>query len=132
MLPVVTHAEPAELILALTARHMHASLIFLNWTLALWAWLRVQLHPVIRVVVSLADSICPSDQVIAVHRQVCILSALEAEGFVAFDTADIDLLGCLILHCEMTVTAWAPFGLVRQVYKGVGKQFSVASVLLLV
>ena len=46
MIAVVTHAQPAELVLALTTGHMHASLILLDRSFALRARLRVDLHPV--------------------------------------------------------------------------------------
>ena len=51
MLLVVAHAEPAELVLAVGAGHVHASLIFLNIAFALWALLRVNYLPCLVVCV---------------------------------------------------------------------------------
>ena len=47
MLAAITEAEPAKLVLALTASHMHASLILFNWALALRAGFAINLKPVV-------------------------------------------------------------------------------------
>ena len=39
---IVAHAQPAEFVLALGASHMHATLVFLDDNLALWAWFSVE------------------------------------------------------------------------------------------
>ena len=50
MLFVVSHAEPAELVLALRTCHVHAALILLNLYLAFGAWFCIELHPNLGVV----------------------------------------------------------------------------------
>lgn len=47
MCSIVTHAQPAELMLALAAGHVHAALVLLDWPLTLRAWLSVDLQPVL-------------------------------------------------------------------------------------
>ena len=47
VLATVSEAEPAELVLALTASHVHASLILFNWTFALRAGFAINLEPVV-------------------------------------------------------------------------------------
>ena len=57
MLFIVAHAKPAKLVLALAASHVHATLIFLYWTLAFRTRLCVNLHPICAVTVALIDAI---------------------------------------------------------------------------
>lgn len=56
---IVAHAQPAELILALTACHVHAALVLLYGYLALGTRLSVELHPDLGVIAPLVDSIQP-------------------------------------------------------------------------
>ena len=59
MVPVVTKAEPTELVLALTTCHVHAALVFLNRTLAFRAGLCINLHPVVGVLITFFHAIFP-------------------------------------------------------------------------
>ena len=79
MISIVSHAEPAELVSALRASHMHASLILFDRTLALWTRLRVQLHPVVRIVVSRANPVSPGLQQIAINGHVSVFGTSKAE-----------------------------------------------------
>ena len=47
MLPVVTHAQPAELVTALYACHVHAPTVFLDVGLAFGAGFRIKLDPLL-------------------------------------------------------------------------------------
>ena len=75
---VISEADPAELVLAARACHVHASLVLLDGLLALWAWLCVQLHPCLGVAIFVADTLQPCLQQLTVDWQMGILTALEA------------------------------------------------------
>jgi hypothetical protein len=47
MISVVSHAQPAELITALGAGHMHATAVFLDIGFAFWASLSIKLDPLL-------------------------------------------------------------------------------------
>ena len=83
------HTEPAELILAVTAGHEHAATVLLDGAFALRARLGVDLHPIVRIDLTLIDSIYPHGHPITVHGHVCILRAREAEGLIAAVTLHI-------------------------------------------
>ena len=68
MLSIVSHAQPAELMLALATGHVHATLVLLDGPLALRAWLRVDLQPVLRIVLSAADAILPRGEGVTINR----------------------------------------------------------------
>lgn len=59
VISIVAHAQPAELVAALTARHVHAALVLLDGTFALGARLCVDLHPVVRVAFIIINAVLP-------------------------------------------------------------------------
>lgn len=76
-------AQPAELVAALTARHVHAALVLLDRALALWARLRVGNDP--REVLALGAVLYgPLPHSFAVDGAVSLVLAGEAERAAAF------------------------------------------------
>jgi len=71
------HAQPAEPVLAIGARHVHASLILLNRCLTLWARFGINFHPIIVSVVSL-EFFLPFLVLLAVEWLMRLFHALEA------------------------------------------------------
>jgi hypothetical protein len=59
MLFVITHAQPAELVLASATRHVHTPRVLLNRSLALGARLCVKLNPLCRVVFCVTEPFEP-------------------------------------------------------------------------
>ena len=92
MVTIVTEAEPAELIAALGASHVHASLVLLDGDFAFGARLGVELEPNFCVVVSLVDSCEPFGEVCAVNGPVGLFDAAEAPIIAAFFTYDVCLM----------------------------------------
>ncbi len=79
MVSIVTHAQPAELVLALRASHVHATLIFLNAHFALGTRLGVKFEPNLGVIHTLVDFCLPLGQDITGDWSVSWLHALETE-----------------------------------------------------
>ena len=52
---------------------MHAALILLDRSFALRTWLCIDLHPELRVILALVQTICPLDESVTVNRQMSIL-----------------------------------------------------------
>mmetsp|Transcript_22470 Transcript_22470/g.62320 ORF Transcript_22470/g.62320 Transcript_22470/m.62320 type:complete len:249 (-) Transcript_22470:452-1198(-) len=75
-------AQPTKFVFALRACHVHAPLVLLNWTFALWAWLGVGQDPieVLRLCAVLQDPLLHS---VTVHRAVRLLVTGKAEGVMA-------------------------------------------------
>mmetsp|Transcript_2487 Transcript_2487/g.6457 ORF Transcript_2487/g.6457 Transcript_2487/m.6457 type:complete len:321 (-) Transcript_2487:277-1239(-) len=112
-LPVVLPfavAQPAELVLALRACHVHAALVLLDGSLALGARLGVCQDPVhvLRLRAVLHEPCLHSG---AVHRPVPFLVAGEAEG-AATVAGDVHGLGAAVsvmaVHCVLTARGGAP------------------------
>ncbi len=78
MVPVVSSAEPAELIATLRASHVHASLVLLDLYFALWTVLSVKLDPEIRITFASLDLRVPLNKQVTVNRSMRALKALEA------------------------------------------------------
>jgi hypothetical protein len=76
---IVTHAQPAELVLALRASHVHAPLVFLNAHLALGARLGVKFEPNLGVIHTLVYFCLPLGHDIAGDWSVSRLHALETK-----------------------------------------------------
>lgn len=60
MVPVVSRAQPAELVSTLGAGHVHATLVLLDLDLALGAGLGVELDPYCAVIITTLDLVQPS------------------------------------------------------------------------
>ena len=118
MLFVVSEAEPAELILALAAGHVHAALVLLNWALALWAWLCIELDPITRVILITINLVFPLLQQVTADRHMGLLDTAEAEG-VTTVALNVDGEGLLLLDYLVAVSAWAPLPFLGGVHEGV-------------
>jgi hypothetical protein len=80
---VVAHAQPAKLIPALAAGHMHATLVLFDSILAFGTLLRVKFNPQSRIFLAPPNPIQPLVQELAVHRGVRKFITHEAEPSVA-------------------------------------------------
>lgn len=109
MVLVVSHTQPAELVPALRAGHVHATLILLDLSLTLRAWLSVKLEPDIIVILTLVNASKPFDKIVTWQRSVSLLEALEAPVIPTICADDVGLLHRLILIGEATAGAWTPF-----------------------
>lgn len=108
MILVVSHAQPAELIPALTACHMHAPLVLLNLDLTLGAWLCIELQPYIVIVAALIDLVEPSLKLITGNRPMSTSQALETPVLATLANY-ICLLHGLVLECKVATFSRAPF-----------------------
>ena len=84
MVFVVAHAKPAKFILALSTRHMHAALIFLNHALALGTRLGVEFDPNLGVFIRVAHPIQPLLKQLAFERLMRYFVALVTRHLIAF------------------------------------------------
>lgn len=115
MVPVVAKAKPAELVLAVSAGHVHAPLVLLDVGFALGTRFGVDLKPVICVgLLVSADSIQPSLKKVAVDRGVGLLETAEAESFATVAEA-INRSGFLDLNDLIASLTWAPLHLTRTI-----------------
>jgi len=113
MLAIVAQAQPAELKLALAARHVHAPWILLDWALALGAWLRIDLHPIGRVILSLVYSVLPLLKNLTVNWHVSVFSACKTECFFTLVAFDVDRQAILVFNSHGAVSARTPLTLLR-------------------
>jgi hypothetical protein len=89
---VVAHAQPAELVLALATRHMHAALILFDHALAIGARFGVEFYPKVRIFIRIAHPVQPLLQRLAVQRLMGRLAALEARHLVAIFAIEVKQL----------------------------------------
>jgi hypothetical protein len=103
---VVAHAQPAKLISALAAGHMHTALIFLNSIFAFGTLLSVEFDPESRIFLASADSIQPLVKQLAIHRGMRKLITQEAEPSVAlFACHIVKFVGSPLLHHTLAASA---------------------------
>ena len=131
MVAVVTQTQPAEFVATLTTRHVHAARILLDGSLALWTWLCIQLNPVVRVTLTLINSVLPCLQKVTINWHVCLLGAAEA-GDVATVTLNVDGQGIFLLDYLVTVQARTPLPLLDDVNIGIDQIHLVLRVAFLV
>lgn len=91
-----------------SARHVHAPLILLNWGLAPGAWLCIELHPIVRVIFTLVDSVLPFLKKLAVNWHVGIFSASKTEFFVTLGALDVNRQTSLVYNSLRAAFAWTP------------------------
>ena len=96
---------------------MHATLILLDRSFAFWTWLCINLHPKLRVILTLVQTVLPLDESVAVDRQMSILCAREAERLMADIALNVYLLVRLVFNCRVAVSPWTPLRLLRQINK---------------
>ena len=106
MISVVAHAQPAKLISALAAGHVHTALILFNSIFAFGTLLSVEFDPKSRIFLAPADPIQPLVQQLAVHRGMRKLITQEAEPSVALFTSHIvNFVGSPLLHHTLAASA---------------------------
>ena len=114
MFLIVSEAQPAELVSALRAGHVHASLVFLNGGLALRAVFGVEFDPDIGIVHAGFDPIEPLDENVARNGSVRLLEALEAPVEAAV-THDVCLAHRGVLHGVGAARRRTPLGAFVQI-----------------
>ena len=75
MIPVVSKTEPAELVPALAAGHVHTALVLFNVALAFGTGLGVQFDPNRRIIRPVVDFIKPLLQKLTINGLVCTFLA---------------------------------------------------------
>lgn len=99
---------------------MHAPLILLDGYLALRTWFGVELHPYLRVVATLVDSVEPLNQLVASNRSMGLPQALKAPVGPTFLTNDVALLHRGVLIADLASFARTPFRALVDVNEGLG------------
>ena len=128
MIPVITKAEPAELIAALATSHVHTTLILLDRTFTFGARLSVELHPVIRIFIAIVDSVDPDFQAFAVHGHMCIFSTSDTKGLVTLRAFNIDYITSEALYRHCAVDTWTPLCARRELDVGLDEELMIALV----
>lgn len=94
-----------------SACHVHAPLILLNRCLTLGARLRIDLHPISRVIITLTYSVLPFLKKLAVNRHVGILIASKTECFLTIGALDVNRQTSLVFNSLRAAFSWAPLAL---------------------
>ena len=106
---VIFETDPAELVTALAAGHVHAALVLLDRSFALWAVFGVQLDPGGQVVRAV-HAVLPLLEEAAVDWRVGFVAALETElGFALSALNVTDCVACLLFDKAFTARALAVF-----------------------
>ena len=95
---------------------MHTSRVLLNWSLALGAWLGVDLDPIVGITLPIIDSVLPLLQKVTSNGHVSLLSASKAEGM-STSTIDVNCIALFLLDNVVAVLAWTPLRLLGNIDK---------------
>ena len=114
---VVTETKPTKFILAISASHMHASLVFLNARLAFGTGLSVHFEPKIRVSIIVATrSVNPSCEHFTVNWLVSLFETAKTETLAAL-APHINGVCKLLVNNHLTFFAWTPFRILGNIYE---------------